>query len=81
MAGGSKTTQQLGKLILPFIQALAKNQTITEIDLSGHLSGNSGAIALAKTLQVAILITHSLAYLRSSTPCSQLYFGMIISQD
>eukprot|EP01105_Mastigella_eilhardi_P024275 TRINITY_DN6307_c0_g1_i1.p1 TRINITY_DN6307_c0_g1~~TRINITY_DN6307_c0_g1_i1.p1 ORF type:complete len:1080 (+),score=357.09 TRINITY_DN6307_c0_g1_i1:23-3262(+) len=52
MAGGSKAAQQLSKSILPFIQALATNTTLTEIDLSGHLFGNNGAIALAKILQL-----------------------------
>ncbi|KAH3759492.1 RasGTPase-activating protein [Pelomyxa schiedti] len=52
MAGGPKNTQQLGRHILPFIQSLAHNKSMNEIDISGHQFGNNGAIALSKTLQL-----------------------------
>lgn len=37
--------------LIPFINALGSNTTITELDISGNQIGNKGAIALAKTLQ------------------------------
>jgi Ran GTPase-activating protein (RanGAP) involved in mRNA processing and transport len=37
--------------LLPFIFALGENTSLTELDISGHQMGNTGAIALAKSLQ------------------------------
>eukprot|EP00727_Mastigamoeba_balamuthi_P002409 m51a1_g12165 hypothetical protein (1068) ;mRNA; r:88-4311 len=48
---------QLQKNILPFLQALASNKTLTSIDLSEHQFGNSGAISLAKTLMLNTSLT------------------------
>ncbi|KAH3758841.1 RasGTPase-activating protein [Pelomyxa schiedti] len=57
IAGGMKATQQMSKLMLPFLHSLASNESITEIDVSGHAMGNPGAIALAKVLQVNTRLT------------------------
>lgn len=46
----SKATPLKSDLI-PFIDALASNTTIVELDISGNQMGNKGAIALAKVLQ------------------------------
>ncbi|GAM21013.1 hypothetical protein SAMD00019534_041880 [Acytostelium subglobosum LB1] len=37
--------------LLPLIYALATNDTLVELDITGHLMGNKGAIALGKALQ------------------------------
>ncbi|GAM24434.1 hypothetical protein SAMD00019534_076090 [Acytostelium subglobosum LB1] len=42
---------QLKNDILPFIYALATNDSLTELDITGHQMGNKGAIALGKALQ------------------------------
>eukprot|EP01133_Synstelium_polycarpum_P015678 gene15678-18632_t len=42
---------QLKNDILPFIYALATNDSLVELDISGHQMGNKGAIALGKALQ------------------------------
>jgi len=58
MAGGPKTTQQLGRHILPLLQALERNTCLTSLDVSGHMFGSVGAITLAKTLQINNTLTH-----------------------
>ncbi|KAH3732546.1 RasGTPase-activating protein [Pelomyxa schiedti] len=57
IGGGTKATQQMSKLMLPFLHSLATNESITEIDVSGHAMGNPGAVALAKVLQVNTRLT------------------------
>ncbi|EGG21298.1 leucine-rich repeat-containing protein [Cavenderia fasciculata] len=47
--GTSKT--QLKTEILPIIYSLATNDSLLELDISGHQMGNKGAIALGKALQ------------------------------
>jgi len=46
--------------IIPLISALGANTTITELDISGHQMGNTGAIALAKSLQLNTTISRLL---------------------
>eukprot|EP01105_Mastigella_eilhardi_P008040 TRINITY_DN1984_c0_g1_i2.p1 TRINITY_DN1984_c0_g1~~TRINITY_DN1984_c0_g1_i2.p1 ORF type:complete len:863 (+),score=245.36 TRINITY_DN1984_c0_g1_i2:1382-3970(+) len=58
LAGGIKTTQQLGKALVPFLHGLAENETVTELDVSGHMFGNVGAVAFAKVLQVNTTLTN-----------------------
>jgi len=58
MAAGPKTTQQLGRFILPLLQALDRNTRLTSLDVSGHMFGPLGAITLAKTLQLNATLTH-----------------------
>jgi len=43
--------------LVPFIQALGLNTTLTEVDISGHGFGDKGAIALAKTLEINHVLT------------------------
>lgn len=43
--------------LIPFIDVLASNTSLTEIDLSGHQIGNTGVIALAKSLQLNATLT------------------------
>ncbi|PRP83601.1 leucine-rich repeat-containing protein [Planoprotostelium fungivorum] len=49
IAGGLKS--ELRTDVLPLIYALATNNTLKSIDISGHLMGNKGAAALGKALQ------------------------------
>jgi len=44
IAGGSKS--QLRADVIPLIYDLATNDSLAELDISGHLMGNKGAIAL-----------------------------------
>lgn len=38
--------------LIPLIDVLASNTSLSEIDISGHQIGNTGVIALAKSLQL-----------------------------
>jgi len=49
VAGGPKSELKLD--ILPFFYALATNETLKYLDVSGHQFGNKGAAALGKALQ------------------------------
>ncbi|KAH3757268.1 RasGTPase-activating protein [Pelomyxa schiedti] len=82
VSGGVKPTQQLGKAIIPFLQGLASNNTLTELDISSHGFGNSGALALAGALQVTtklkiiswddnVVGLSGLYYVRDSLKCAQ----------
>jgi len=53
--GGSGSLKQD---IIPFLNCLATNKSILQLDISGHHIGNNGAIALAKMLQVNNSLTH-----------------------
>jgi len=57
MAGGPKASQQLGRTIIPFFQALMHNTSLTSLDVSGHLFGVAGAKALAKMVQLNATLT------------------------
>jgi Ran GTPase-activating protein (RanGAP) involved in mRNA processing and transport len=48
---------RLKTAMVPFIQALGSNNTLTEVDISGHGFGDKGAIALAKTLEINHVLT------------------------
>lgn len=48
---------RLKTAIVPFIQALGNNTTLTEVDVSGHGFGDKGTIALAKTLEINHVLT------------------------
>jgi len=41
----------IGRDIIPFIQSLLQNSTITELDISGHGFGDAGAIWVSKVIQ------------------------------
>ncbi|PRP81158.1 hypothetical protein PROFUN_01992 [Planoprotostelium fungivorum] len=43
--------------LVPFVQSLEKNTTLCELGISGHQMGNTGAIALAKVLQINTQLT------------------------
>lgn len=55
IAGGAKS--QLRGDVIPLIYDLATNTSLLEIDVSGHLMGNKGAIALGKALQTNNVLT------------------------
>lgn len=48
---------RLKTAVVPFIQALGTNTTLTEVDISGHGFGDKGTIALAKTLEINHVLT------------------------
>ena len=52
MAGGPKATQQLGRAVVPLLQTLIHNTRLTSLDISGHMFGTPGALALARALQL-----------------------------
>lgn len=49
IAGGYKS--QLRSQILPFLEELGHNTTLTELNISGHMAGNAGATVLSKSLR------------------------------
>jgi hypothetical protein len=54
---GSKPATQMKQDIVPLLYSIAKNTTITALDISGNGMGNSGAIALGKALQINHTLT------------------------
>lgn len=50
IAGGSKGHAQLKQDILPVIAAISKSK-LTEVNISGHKMGNTGAFALSRLIQ------------------------------
>ena len=55
LAGGPKS--QLKGELVALIYDLATNASLIELDVSGHVMGNRGAVALGKTLQTNNTLT------------------------
>ena len=52
MAAGPRATHQLGRALVPLLHALIHNTRLTSLDVSGHVFGTPGAVALARVLQL-----------------------------
>ncbi|GAM26540.1 hypothetical protein SAMD00019534_097150, partial [Acytostelium subglobosum LB1] len=50
MRGGPKAQQQLQRCILPLLLSLGSVQSLKKLDISWHMMGNQGAVALAKAI-------------------------------
>ena len=53
----ASSSNRLKTAVVPFIQALSSNTTLTEVDISGHGFGDRGALALARTLDINHVLT------------------------